>query len=267
MPIPTLAVVKRTVPILFVGLLLTLSAFAQPEGMVLVRGGAHTPLYTGVTESSTIEVESFYSDVFPVTNAEFLAFVRANPEWRRSQVPGLFADDGYLSHWRGDLNLGEALPNQPVTRVSWFAATAYARWANRRLPTTNEWEYTASASETSANGRSDPSYTRRILSWYSRPAPNPLPSVGSTYRNYWGVYDLHGLVWEWVSDFNSGLVSSDSRSNRDADSKLFCGAGSVGAADFEDYAAFLRFAYRSGLKARYTVPNLGFRTALDVPVN
>ncbi len=253
---------KRTVPILLVGLLLTMSALAQPEGMVLVRGGSHTPLYTGVTEASTIEVDTFYLDAFPVTNAEFLAFVRANPEWQRSQVPQLFADGGYLSHWSGDLSLGDTLPNQPVTRVSWFAAMAYARWTNRRLPTTNEWEYAASASETSASGRNDPNYTRRILNWYSRPAPNPLPSVGSTYRNYWGVYDLHGLVWEWISDFNSGLVSSDSRSNRDADTKLFCGAGSVGAADFEDYAAFLRFAYRSGLEARYTVPNLGFRTAL-----
>ncbi len=258
---------NRVIPILLAGFLLAGSAFAQPQGMVLVRGGAHTPLYTGVTEASTVNVESFYLAVMPVTNAEFLAFVRANPQWRRSHAPTLFVDDGYLSHWQGDLILGTAQPNQPVTRVSWFAASAYADWANKRLPSTNEWEYAASASETSRNGRSDPAYTRRILNWYSRPAPNPLPNVGSTYRNYWGVYDLHGLVWEWVADFNSGLVSSDSRSNRDADSKLFCGAGSVGAADFEDYAAFLRFAYRSGLEARYTVPNLGFRTAMDAPVN
>ncbi len=262
---------KRAIPYLFVSALalfaLTAQASAQPNGMVLIRGGAHTPLYTGVTEASTVAVETFYLSSLSVTNAQFLAFVRANPRWRRSQAPALFVDDGYLSHWRGDVDLGSSRPNQPVTRVSWFAATAYADWANQRLPSTNEWEYAASASETAANGRDDPSYTRRILNWYSRPAPNPMPNVGSTYRNYYGVYDLHGLVWEWVADFNSDLVSSDSRSNRNADSKLFCGAGAIGAADFEDYAAFLRFAYRSGLEARYTVPNLGFRTALDAPVN
>lgn len=262
---------KRIVDSLLTGALLlavfALSVSAQPDGMVLVRGGEHTPLYTGVTEDVTIAVDAFYLDVYPVTNAEFLAFVEANPNWRRSQVPALFSDNGYLSHWADDLDLGNAEPDQPVTHVSWFAASAYATWAGKRLPSTNEWEFAASASESAADGRQDDAYTRRILNWYSRPAPNPLPTIGSTYRNYWGVYDLHGLVWEWVADFNSGLVSSDSRSNRDADATLFCGAGAVGAADFEDYAAFLRFAYRSGLEARYTVPNLGFRTALDAPAN
>lgn len=255
----------RLLPLLAALVLSSAAATGQPRGMVTVRGGAYQPLYQTASGPADVYVPTFYLDATPVTNAEFLAFVRANPDWRRSAVKPLFADDGYLRHWAGDLDLGAARPDRPVVNVSWFAARAYASWAGRRLPSTDEWEYAASASETRPDGRREESYTRRLLSWYSRPTPSLLPAVGSTPRNYWGAYDLHGLVWEWVGDFTSALVTADSRSNRAANSRAFCAAGAVGAADFEDYAAFLRFGFRSGLEARYTVPNLGFRTALDGP--
>ena len=236
---------------------------APPEGMVLVRGGIHRPLYRSPGEPGAVPVGAFYLDAHAVTNAQYLAFVRANPDWRRSRVRPLFADDGYLRHWTGDLAFDAALADAPVVNVSWFAARAYARWAGKRLPTTAEWEYAASASETRADGRTEAGFTRRILAWYSRPRPNPLPPVRSTYRNVWGAWDLHGLVWEWVEDFNAALVTADSRSSRAADARVFCSGAAVGAADFGDYAAFLRYAYRGGLEANYTTPNLGFRCAAD----
>ena len=238
---------------------------APPEGMVLVGGGAYRPLYEAATGTGEVAVDAFFLGETAVTNADYLAFVRANPEWRRSRVKPLFADEGYLAHWAGDLDLGRALPEQPVVRVSWFAARAYAAWRGHRLPTTDEWEYAASASATRPDGRDDPAYTRRLLAWVGRPMPDPMPAAASMPPNYWGVRGLHGLVWEWVGDFTSALISADSRSNRDANSRRFCAAGAVGAADFEDYVAFLRFGYRGGLEARYTVPNLGFRLAHDAP--
>lgn len=243
------------------------AATGQPQGMVTVRGGVYEPLYQTASGPVDVRVSTFYLDARPVTNAEYLAFVRANPDWRRSAVRPVFADEGYLRHWAGDYELGAALPNRPVVNVSWFAARAYAAWRGRRLPSTDEWEYAAMASETRPNGRSEAGYTRRLLAWYSRPTPPVLPAVGSTPRNYWGAHDLHGLVWEWTADFTSALVTSDSRNNRDANSRVFCAAGAVGASDFTDYVSFLRFGYRSGLEARYTVPNLGFRTALDGPTS
>jgi formylglycine-generating enzyme required for sulfatase activity len=240
------------------------TAVAPPEGMVLVRGGTHRPLYRSATEPETVRVASFYLDAHAVTNRQYLAFVRARPEWQRSRVRTLFADEGYLRHWTADLAFDPAQADAPVVYVSWFAARAYAAWAGKRLPTTAEWEYAASASETRADGRAEDGFTRRLLGWYSRPRPAVLPPVRSTYRNAWGAWDLHGLVWEWVEDFNAALVTADSRSSRSADARLFCSGASVGAADFEDYAAFLRYAYRGGLEARYTTPNLGFRLAADV---
>ena len=62
----------------------------------------------------------------PVNNAEFLAFVKTHPAWRRDRVPPVFADGRYLSQWIGPDQLGpDALPRQPVTQVSWFAAQAF----------------------------------------------------------------------------------------------------------------------------------------------
>ena len=232
--------------------------------MAAVRGGPFRPLYQTATGEAEVKISDFRLAVAPVTNADYLAFAKANPDWRRSAVRPLFAEDGYLSHWAGDLDLGYAPPQAPVVNVSWFAARAYAEWAGARLPTTDEWEHAASASATSPDGRGDPAWRATILARYSRPTPSPLPDVGQGEPNVWGVRDLHGLVWEWTNDVASALVTADSRQSRDANSRRFCAAGAVGASDFEDYAAFLRYGFRGGLEARYAVPNLGFRLAADL---
>lgn len=230
--------------------------------MVLIPGGVYTPLYGSPTDTSGTRLQPFYLDEHAVTNAEYLAFVKANPAWRRSQVKPLFADAGYLKHWRGDLDLGpDALADRPVVNVSWFAATAYARWAGKRLPTTAEWELVAAASATRPDGSADPTYYQHLVDWYTRPDREALAPVTSRGRNYYGVYDMHGLIWEWVADFNSAVVHSDTRSQGGADVKLFCGAAALGVSDAKDYAAFVRYAFRSGIEGRYTVPNLGFRCA------
>jgi formylglycine-generating enzyme required for sulfatase activity len=91
-----------------------------------------------------------------------------------------------------------------------------------------------------------------------------LPSVGGGFRNLWGIEDLHGPVREWTLDFNSALVSGESRGDATLERTLFCGAGATNASDFGDYAAFMRFAYRASLEADYTTANLGFRCARDV---
>jgi len=235
-------------------------AAPPPENMALVPAGTYTPLFKS---EGPIAVPAFYLDAYPVTRGDFLEFVRENPPWRRSAVKRIFADESYLRDWAGDLDLGPADPQSPVTRVSWFAAKAYAEWQDKRLPTLAEWEYAAAASETNAVGLDEPRYNQRILDWYSRPVRDVLPRVGSTFRNFYGVWDLHGLVWEWVTDFNTALVTGESRADAGLDRSLFCGSGAAGAAEFKDYAAFMRYAYRSSLKANYCVANLGFRCAKD----
>jgi len=198
----------------------------------------------------------------PVTNAQFLAFTKTNPQWRRDKVAGVFADDQYLAHWAGPAALtGDMQGKQPVTQVSWFAAQAYCETQGAQLPTWTQWEYAAAADETRRDARRDPAWRERILSWYSRPSTKALPRAGLQAPNIYGVQDLHGLVWEWTDDFSALLVSGDNRNQGDADNAKFCGAGALSMDDRENYAVLMRVAMLSSLEAANTTRNLGFRCA------
>lgn len=231
---------------------------------VLVAAGLFRPLDRETKNEEPSRVDAFWLDRDPVTNESFRRFVAHHPRFRRGRISSLFADAGYLSHWAAPLELGQrAGPHQPVTRVSWFAAKAYCHAQGKRLPTELEWEYAASASETSPDARRDPAWKERVLSWYGKPATRPLSDVGASPPSYYGVRDLHGLIWEWVLDYNGTLVSSDTRGSGERDTRTFCGAGALGFGDASDYASFMRTAFRSALSAAYTAQSLGFRCARD----
>ncbi len=229
--------------------------------MATIPDSIYRPLFRGEKDAKEVAVAAFQLDVRPATNGEFLDFVRENPKWRRSQVKRLFADERYLSHWAGDLDLGTAGAEQPVTNVSWFAAKAFAASRGKRLPTTAEWEVAAGAGFTIADGAKDAEFQQAVARWYGTPSPEVLPDAGSGRANVFGVRDLHGLVWEWTSDFNSAMVTGDARGDSGLERQLFCGAGSLGAKDTANYSAFMRYGFRSSLRAGYTVHNLGFRCA------
>ena len=202
----------------------------------------------------------------PVTNAEFLDFVRTHPQWQRGKVAPVFAEARYLSHWAGPTTLGEnALPDRPVVWVSWFAADAYCDSIGARLPNWNEWEYAAAADETRRDARQDPAWRERILGWYSRPSNTVLPRVGLQAPNAWGVQDLHGLVWEWTEDASSLLVDSDNRTQGEPDKAKFCGAGALSMDDRENYAVMMRVAMLSSLDGHGATANMGFRCAWSAP--
>lgn len=61
---------------------------------------------------------------------------------------------------------------------------------------------------------------------------------------------MHGVVWEWVYDFNGSLVSSDNRESGDAAAERYCGGAALGAIDIANYAAFMRYAFRSSLHCK-----------------
>jgi formylglycine-generating enzyme len=256
---------------LFVTLTLALSppssggGRAQPVdtnvGMARVPAGSYLPHYS--RDRSQVRVESFEIDRHPVTRGDYLEFVKARPAWRKGQAKPIFVGRAYLSDWAGELDPGTNRIRQPVTFVSWFAARSYCEWQGKRLPTTDEWEYVAQASETKGNATGESAHLQRLIEMAT--ALRPGRDIGSGFRNVHGVSDMHGLVSEWVLDFNNVSVSDDSRgAGGEHDRLLYCAAGGMAATNPSNYAAFLRYATRAALDGSSTLGSLGFRCARSI---
>jgi formylglycine-generating enzyme required for sulfatase activity len=227
--------------------------------MVAIPQGEVQPLYLQ-KDGKKWQVEAFKLDATPVTNAQFYQFVKAQPTWQKAKAPSVFVEPNYLKHWPSNAP-AKADANKPVVYVSWFAANAYCKAQGKMLPSVAQWEYVGSASQTKANGSEQPAFRNKILQWYARPGTTELANVGQSPANFYGIQDMHGLVWEWTNDFNQSLVTGASRADSSLDKGLYCGSAAAGSADPSDYAAFMRFGFRSSLQAKFTLRNLGFRCA------
>jgi sulfatase modifying factor 1 len=152
--------------------------------MIKLEGGKYKPFFG--TDTSIVQVEPFYMDERPVTNGEFLEFVKAYPEWRRSNVKRIYADSNYLKIWESDTSLPDSISKDaPITQVSWHAAKAYASAVGKRLPLLDEWEFVAMADQNSANARDKKSYSDDIIDLYLiknrqfNPSNSRLPTIGA----------------------------------------------------------------------------------------
>ena len=233
-----------------------------------IGAGEFAPLYGVASELERLPVQKFELDVFPITNADFEAFISSHPEWSPNQLNKLLTDSKYLNHWC--LHNQIRVPcwsdrNRPVTNVSWFAAMEYCGAKGGRLPTVLEWEYVAAASATNKDASRDPEFVQQLLTWYSRPTGEvAINEIGKQQANIWGIHDMHGLVWEWTQDFNSVFVAGDNRRDGEQLNNLFCGNGAASASDRANYAAFMRYALRNSLSGNYSMESLGFRCAYDL---
>jgi formylglycine-generating enzyme required for sulfatase activity len=242
-------------------------AEAKDQGAVLIPGGSYVPIFSRQKSKPTVQlrpqevrVGAFLLDRFAVTNAQYRDFLNAHPEWRKSQVKALFADENYLNRWNGDLSWSaKQLPDEPVTSVSWFAAKAYCEDKGGALPTTDQWEYALWD-----QGRHQDEVKSKSLAWFAVPNTSGIAPVTSTTANGYGIHGLVGLIWEWTLDLESAQQGSDTRNGTNSEKGLYCGAASLGAKDPSDYAAFMRYSFRSCLKASFTTKDLGFRCAYSV---
>ncbi|HEY5755706.1 MAG TPA: formylglycine-generating enzyme family protein [Steroidobacter sp.] len=249
-----------TLALLLASLAVNAASPAQ-SATAVIPGGKFESVLPPAPGVKDVTIKSFQLDGRPVTNAQFAAFLKNRPQWRRDKIARLFADDQYLSHWQSASEPRSEDLQRPVVHVSWFAATAYCESRGARLPTWYEWEYVAAASNTARDGRDDPAWRQQILNWYSRSGRDALPTVGSTPTNFYGIQDLHGVIWEWVEDASGMLVSSDNREQSDPNLMRFCGEGALTMEQKENYATLMRIAMLSSMKARYTGAAMGFRCA------
>ena len=145
----------------------------------------------------TVYVDAFYMDTHEVTNAAYKAFVDANPQWQKGNIQAKLHDGDYLSDWDGN-NYPAGKADHPVTYVSWYAAMAYAAWAEKRLPTEAEWEYAARGG---LKGKKYPwgdTISPQDANYF--PHASGATAVGRYAANNYGLFDMAGNMWEWCLD-------------------------------------------------------------------
>ncbi|ACF47380.1 protein of unknown function DUF323 (plasmid) [Prosthecochloris aestuarii DSM 271] len=142
--------------------------------------------------------KGFQIGVYEVTLGQFKQFIAS------AGRDDLLTDDFMTRNSRGD--------NAAVTHVSWNDAQAFIRWLNQkeggsayRLPTEAEWEYAARAGTTTRYSWGNSESQAGEYAWYDKNAYDVGRSyahgVGIKMPNPWGLYDMHGNVWEWVQDW------------------------------------------------------------------
>ncbi|MDP8256720.1 MAG: formylglycine-generating enzyme family protein [Candidatus Alcyoniella australis] len=192
----------------------------------------------------------FYLGTYEVTQEQWVAVMGSNP-----------------SEFKGR--------DRPVEKVSWNDAKEFIRRLNAkegtsayRLPTEAEWEYAARAGSTGKYCFGDDEGALSQYAWYDKSYDSCKSSgctnpVGKLRPNSWGLYDMHGNVWEWVSDwygerYYSSSPSSDPRGPSSGTYRVVRG-GCWG----DGFGRYLRASYRYyGAPTNRGGP-LGFRCARD----
>jgi formylglycine-generating enzyme required for sulfatase activity len=187
--------------------------------------------YDGEGPQHQVEItKAFYMGVYPVTRGQFAAFAKDADYTTEAEIEGTGYGYDFLKKkfesgkytWR---KLGfKQTDDHPVVEVTWNDATAFCAWLSKKegkhyeLPTEAQWEYACRAGtktrfwcgdeDASLKGNeniADASFKEKYpkgdwaVSWddgYAFTSP-----VGSFKANPWGLYDMHGNVWQWCADY------------------------------------------------------------------
>jgi len=235
------------------------------EEMVLIQegeflmGSPHSELERPANQHESpqhkVLVNRFWMDPQEVTNTDYRRFIVENTNWQKTYADARFVDDYYLKDWNGThypIDKGE----HPVTTVSWFAATAYCNWRDKRLPTEAEWEYAARAGTMSAFWWGD-QWDGAHGTGNSRNGSSSIRN--NDHRNPFGLFDMLGNVWEWTSTLYKDYPydKTDGREEQTVNAKRVTRGGSWA----DDDTFYLRSAVRYPRNSQETDGILGFRCA------
>lgn len=222
--------------------------------MRLVPAGEFTMGSNEVDDEQPIHhvyLDAFYMDKFPVTTARYRAFLDAT----KGEAP---------RHWSEVDPVRDA--DRPVIGVSWFMAEAYCRWAGKRLPTEAEWEKAARGTDGRVYpwGNHEPNGTQGNLGklrWTGYETLTPVGSFKAGDSPY-GISDMAGNVWEWVTDwYSAGYYRvSPARNPTGPEHGI---SKSVRGAGWNYDGAVARSADRNRDDPTTQINSFGFRCAMD----
>jgi formylglycine-generating enzyme required for sulfatase activity len=200
----------------------------------------------------------YWMGKYEVTQGEYLSLMNTNP-----------------STFPGD-------PSRPVEFVSWSDATNFCgrltqreRTAERipsgwvyRLPTEAEWEYACRAGTTTRfSYGDDPAYTNLTnYAWYNGNYNGTTHPVGQKLPNPWGLYDMHGSVWEWCQDWYEVYPGGTVVDPQGSATGSYRGPRGGGAGQWDGDARFCRSAIRARSLPGFRASTTGFRVVL-APTN
>ena len=140
--------------------------------------------------------QPFYIGKTEVTNAQYRKFVEASGYDGTGDTDPAY--DLYLKHWRGK-SIMSTEDDFPIVWVSWKSAKAFCEWAGLKLPSETRWEHACRAGTTTAYSVGDDRKDLDKYAWYGTNKPGTY-AVAQKAPNPWGLYDMHGNVWEWTED-------------------------------------------------------------------
>ena len=217
--------------------------------MVLIEKGSFLMGEGSGQKKVTIE-NDFYMGKYPVTVAEYMHFVedvkKHYPQWLEegNEYNIKTGTDNYYKKMKNLTN-----PNAPIVGISWYDAKAYCEWLSKkrkeefRLPTEAEWEYACRAGTTTKWSFGDDEKELDKYGWYNMNSDGTIHEVGQKLPNPWGLYDMHGNVWEWCKDWYDS----------DKDTKVLRGGS------WDEYADRSRSAGRYGNYPDIRFISIGFR--------
>ncbi len=175
----------------------TKRASAIPEGMVLVPG-SHFSFTVSANDDfipypevngTNVKVDSFLIDKYPVTNAQYYDFV-VNSGYMPTDTAR------YLRHWQSGI-YKQGQERYPVVYISYEDMIAYAKWAEKRLPTEAEWQLAAQSIDSRKWPWGEEFHGTYCNNSFDRPTPVDAFTKG---QSPYGVYDLVGNVWQMTND-------------------------------------------------------------------
>ncbi len=226
----------------------------QCDEMVFIKGSA---FLMGTRESKDEPVHmvilgSFLMDKHEVTVKQYSEFLKA----KKYDVP---------PEWQKQLTR----PNHPVAYVSWDDANAYAKWADKRLPTEAEWEYAARGGLENKRypwGDEPPESRPEQARRFGAENQKSLRQVNLYSANGFGLFDMADNAWEWCSDwfqFDYYKNSPDRNPRGPKTGSRRVVRGIIASSGFAAYnfKCSTRFAQEPNQKKRF----IGFRCARDLP--